>query len=574
MSKKFIFYLGLYILILLFVFRDLVLNISTNLLDWRDYAAYIWIMFQNITHITSLDFVNFFETNAFYPHKLTFFFIDTMLPQSIIFLPFYYLTKSLILTLNLTFITTFILNFISLFLFWKHIFKKELIAFLGSLLIIFSPFFHSELGHFTVMSYWPFFFGLYFLIKSNFNKDKKNYIYVGLFLSIQFLSSIYLGIFMMFSILVFYILLYFFKPINIKSKQIFFSCIIILLVFITISGIFIKGYIDMRNLYDAKRDIREYIGYSASLSDYIFTTEINSLFHKSSFMNLWNKFDKNQGSHSSFPGFLIFITATFALFKISKNNQSVSLSIQMHKEEIFFFLLIIFGLLFSLGPRLNFNGNYVYIPLPYYLLFKFVPGMEAIRAIVRWNFLFFLGFIYFSLVTLTKLTNIRHSKYLFVLIFVVFFLEYIPLNILSTKLSYLSSDHQILKELCSKEKKVLLELPVTHLHASSNLRQGLQYMTANVQLSSTYHRCLLVNGYSGYDLPENFSLANNLNKLIETQQTKEFINQIKERNIDLVKFNPQYFVEELKPAVNIFTESIATESGIVRLSKDLFKLSD
>src|SRR3989344_1704740 len=570
MSKKFLIYLSFYIVILLFVFRNIILNISTNLLDWRDYAFYIWMMFQNITHITSLDFVNFFETNAFYPHKLTLFFIDTMLPQSLIFLPFYYLTKNLILTLNLTFITTFILNFISLFLFWKQIFKRESIAFFGSLFIIFSPFFHSELGHFTVMSYWPFFFGLYFLFKGKFNGGKRNYIYAGLFLSAQFLASISLGIFMMFSILVFYTLVYLFRPINVKSKQIFYSILVISSVFITTSGIFIKGYIDMQLLYNAKRDIREYIVYSAHLSDYLFTTEINSLFHKSSFMNLWNKSDKHQYSHSSFPGFLIFIPAIFALFKVSRNNQTISFSVGMNKEKAFFFILIILGLLFSLGPRLNFNGNYAYIPLPYYLLLKFIPGMEAIRGLVRWNFLFFLGFTYFSLITLTKLIGIRYYKYIFILIFVIFFLEFIPLDIQSTKLSYLTDDHQILKELCSKEKKVLLELPVTHLNASTNIREGLQYMTAKVLLPSTYHGCLLVNGYSGYDLPENFILASTLDEYIKNQQTEEFIKEIKRRKIDIVKFNQSYFIKELKPSINSFVLSIATQSGVEKIRDDLF----
>lgn len=572
MPKKFLIYLSLYCVILLFVFRNIILNIATNLLDWRDYAFYIWMMFQNFTHITSLDFVNFFETNAFYPHKLTLFFIDTMLPQSLIFLPFFLLTKNLILAFNLTFIATFVLNFTSLFLFWKQIFKKDLIAFFGSLFFIFSPFFHSELGHFTVMSYWPLFFGLYFLFKGRFNKEKRNYIFVGLFLSIQFLASIYLGIFMMFSVLIFYMLIYLFKPINIKSKQIFSSIVIISFVFIAISGIFVKGYIDMKHLYNAKRDIREYIGYSASLSDYLFTTEINSLFHKSSFMNLWNKADKNQGTHGSFPGFLIFIPAIFALFKVSRNNKTISFSVDMDREKAFFFILIILGLLFSLGPRLNFNGNYAYIPLPYYLLLKFVPGMESLRVLARWNFLFFLGFTYFSLITLTKLMGIRYYKYIFILIFVIFFLEFIPLDIQSAKLSYLTDDHQILKDLCSKEKKVLLELPITHLNAGTNIRGGLQYMTANVMLPSTFHGCLLVNGYSGYDLPENFILASTLDEYIKNQQTEEFIKEIKRRKIDIVKFNQSYFIKELKPSINSFVLSIATQSGVEKIQGDLFLL--
>lgn len=572
MSRKFLLYLVLYIVILSIVFRNLIFNISTSLLDWRDYAFYTWQMFQNITHIANLDFVNFFETNAFYPHKLTLFFIDTMLPQSIIFLPYYYLTKNLIFTLNLTLITTFLLNFLSLFLFWKKIFKRELIAFLGSLFIIFSPFFHAELGHFTVMSYWPFFFGLYFLFNRS-GKRKRDYIYAGLFLSIQFLASIYLGIFMMVTILILFVSKYFFKDIRAKPKQILLSLLLIFAVFASTSGIFIKGYFDMKHMYQAKRDIREYIGYSANLSDYLFTTTINSLLHQSLIMNLWNKFDKNRGAHGSFPGFLIFTTAMLALFKISKSNQSLSIKIDVNREKSFFLILIILGLLFSLGPRLNFNGNYAYITLPYYPLIKFVPGAEALRALVRWNFLFFFGLTYFSLITINKLINGRYYKYFLILIFLIFILEYIPFNIRSEKLSYLTNDDQILKKICSKEKKVLLELPVTHLNAASNIRDGLQYLAATVQLASAYHGCFLINGYSGYDLPDNFILASTLDEYIKHQQAEEFIQELRRKRVDIVKINQSYFIKELKPSLNSFINAIATKNGVEAISPDLFRLN-
>lgn len=573
MFKTFLPYLFIYTAILLLVFRNIALNISTNLLDWRDYAAYIWMIFQNFTHITNLDFANFFETNAFYPNKLTLFFLDTMLPQSIIFLPYYLLTKSLVLAFNLTFITTFILNFISSFLFWKQIFKRNLIAFFGGLFIVFSPFFHLELPHFTVMSYWPFFFGLYFLFKDDLTKNKRNYIYAGLCLSAQFLASVYIGIFMIFTILIFFLSTYLFKNINTKPKQIIFSILIILIVFATTSGIFIKGYFDMRHLYNAKRDIREYIEYSAHLSDYIFTTQIDSPLHKSPLMNLWNKLDKNKSSHGSFPGFLIFILAIFSIFRIYKFKKVFFIDIEVNRERSLFFLLIFFGLLFSLGPQLNFNGNYAYIPLPYYFILKFFPGAEALRAVVRWEFLFFLGFTYFSLITLTKLLRLQYHQYLSILIFIIFLLEYIPLNIQASKLSYLTNDHQILKEICSKEKKVLLELPVTHLNAGSTLREGVQYIAANVELASIYHGCFLVNGYSGYDLPDNFKLADTLNKYIQSQNTKEFINELRKRKVDLIKFNKKKFIKELKPSTSLFVENIATESGVKKIGEDLYYLS-
>ncbi|HCE30869.1 TPA: hypothetical protein DEQ89_02540, partial [Candidatus Daviesbacteria bacterium] len=205
MSKKNAFYFILFLLVLLFVFKDLVLNLSTNLLDWRDYPFIIWTIFQNITHVNTLDFANFFETNAFYPHRLTLLFSDLLLPQSLVLWPILYLTKNIILSFNLVFIISFILNYISLFLFWKQLFKKDSIAFFGSIFVIFSPFFQMELSHFQMISYWPFFFTLYFVFRNEEKRQTKNLISAGLLLTIQFLASVYLSVYLIFSLLIFYL---------------------------------------------------------------------------------------------------------------------------------------------------------------------------------------------------------------------------------------------------------------------------------------------------------------------------------------------------------------------------------
>lgn len=566
MSKKFLIYLGSFILILLFVFRNLILNLSTNLLDWRDYPFIIWQMFQNVTHIRGLDFINFFETNAFYPHKLTLLFTDILLPQSLILLSFLSLTKNLILSFNITFLATFILNFIALFLFWKQIFKKEIIAFLGSLFIIFSPFFHLELSHFQMLTYWPYFFVLFFLFKYG-EKPERRYLFLtGLFITIQFLASVYLSIYLIFSILTFYFL----KLLQLREyKEIIYKIFIIFFVFLLTGGIFIKGYIDMKNIYNIKRDTKEYITYSANLSDYIFTSQINSLVHKSSIMQTWNKADKNWSVHSSFPGFLIFILSIYGLFQFIRRKKSISIHLEINSEKAFFLALILVGFLFSLGPRLNFNGNYAHIPLPYYAIIKFIPIAEVTRVPSRWSFLFFLGLIYFSLITLNKLGDKPHYKFIFFLISVIFVLEYIPTNIQSVKDSYINNDYQTLKNICSKEKKVLLELPLTHLDAYPNILEGLRYITV-AELSSTYHGCFLINGYSGYDLPENFILADTLNKYIASQQTELFLGELKERGVDYVKFNQGHFILELKEPVLEFIKALEKESEVVEVNKDIF----
>lgn len=568
MLKKSFIYLGLFILILFFVFRDLILNISVNLLDWRDYPYVIWVINQSIVHISNLDFINFFETNVFYPHKLTLMFSDILLPQALILLPLFYLIKNIILSFNIMFLITFILNFIATFLFWKQIFKKEVIAFFGSLFFIFSPFFHLELSHFQMLSFWPYFLAFYFLLKNEEKPETKNLIFIGLALTVQFLASVYLSIYLIFSIVVFFFLKIILKR-NLKMS--FLRIFIIFFIFLITSGIFIKGYIDMKNTYNIKRDIKEYITYSANLSDYLFTSQINSLIHKSSIMQAWNKADKNWSVHSSFPGFLIFILSIPALFSLTKNRNLLSIKLELDKEKLFFLALITAGFLFSLGPRLNFNGNYAHIPLPYSVVVKFIPISEAIRVPARWSFLFFLGFVYFSLITLDKLERKPYSKFILSLVFIFFILEYLPTNIKSTQRSFINNDYQILKNMCLGNKKVLLELPVTHLNAYPNIIEGLEYIS-RVEIASTYHECNIVNGYSGYDLPDIFTLSNILSKYIEEGNTKAFIEEMQKRKIDIVKFNQYYFIKELKLPVLSFIDAIATESGVEKINKDLFSV--
>lgn len=566
MSKKFLLYLGSFILILIFVFRNLVLNLSINLLDWRDYPYVIWVMFQNITHIQNLDFINFFETNAFYPHKLSLLFSDILLPQSLIMLPILIFTKNLILSFNLLFIITFILNFISSFLLWKQIFKKESPAFFGSLFLVFSPFFQLELSHFQMLTFWPFLLSLYFIFKNEEKPFRKNLIAAGLLLSIQFLASVYMAVYLIFSISIFYLLKFFSR----HKKETILKILFIFTVFLLTSGIFIKGYFDMKHMYNVNRDIKEYITYSANLSDYIFTSHINSIFHQSSIMELWNKSDKNWRTSSSFPGFLIFIFSIYGFFRLLKRQQSISLNLELNHEKAFFLALIIMGFTFSLGPRLNFNGNYAHIPLPYDIFIKYIPLADATRVPSRWSFIFFLGLIYFALIGIIKL----HSKFKYnflvnSIILIIFFLEYIPLNIPASAQNYIDKKDVKLKELCSKDKKVILELPVTHLDAAPDIVTGLSYIT-KMELASTYHQCFITNGYSGYDLPSLFELKDSLSAAIVNEDITAFRNIIHKNMIDIVIFNPELFIKELEKPGYVFIQKLQTETSVAQIDNNMF----
>lgn len=568
MKQKVIFFL-IFLLLFSLVFRSLILNVSFALVDWRDYALMVWIMFQNISNILSLNFSNYFETNAFYPNKYSLLFSDLLLPQSILSLPFYLITRNLILSFNLVFILTFILNYLSTFIFWKQIFKKNILAFLGSLLIIFSPFFHLENSHFQMMSYWPFFFSLYFLFKTSQKRRYLNSLLSGLFLAIQFTASVYLSVYLLVVIVLYYLF-------NLSRKTLKPSSINLLITFLTffiLSGVFINGYFEMKREYNVKRDLGEYITYSAHLSDYIFTSPINSIIHKSPLLEKWNSFDKNKwGGHSSFPGILILVTALIGIFILVRTKGGTSFNIKLDRQKALFLSIMLLGLIFSLGPRINFNGQYAHIPMPYTLALKFIPLVEATRVPARWSFLFFLGVTFFSLVGIDRLTKNRYRNTVLAFCFLLFFLEYIPLNLKATTESYTDYRTAMLKDLCEGKKQVLIELPVTHLDADNDIASGLSYITRS-QLASTEHKCLMVNGYSGYDLPSILNLSQKVNASIDQNNPEQLLSLMKQHDVDLVKFNPDHFPQGRQAALQNFYNSLEKSPGFLKIDQTIYKIN-
>src|SRR5581483_11749719 len=390
-----------------------------------------------------------------------------------------------------------ILNYLSSFLLWKNLFKSQTVAFLGSILFIFSPFFHMEYSHIQMLTLWPLLLCLYFLFKNRERPNFKNIIIAGILLSIQFLASVYLSIFLIFTIAVFFISELILKS---KIKTSIRNFFIIMFIFCVLDGIFIKSYVDMQKYYQAKRDLGQYITYSANISDYIFTNPINSLVHNSALIAKWNKLDKNMLTRAAFPGFTLFLLALIGLFSVKKIDKILSFQLNLDFERLFFLLLIIFGFLFSLGPRLLFNGYDSLIIAPYAIFLKTIPFFQAARAPVRWSLLFYFGLIYFALLTIKRLyqkgffySSKVNSFLLTFLFFIIIFAEYVPLNFSTEKKPYINADYTKLKNLCSSKPQVLLEIPISHLDVYPNIIEGVTYIST-VELSSVYHHCNLVNG--------------------------------------------------------------------------------
>lgn len=561
------FYFALFLVLLFICFRSLFVNFGERLIDWLDYPYIIWAMYQNIGHLRNFDLVNFFNTNTFYPFKDTLLFSDTFLPQTIIALPFSFFIKNQVMVFNISFLINFILNYLALYCFWKSIFKNKTVAFLGSVFFIFSPFFCTQLGHFQMLTYWPFFFSLYFLMKRSGGFIKSSMI-AGFFLALQFLASVYLSVFLL-CVISIWTLVDFFSS---SKGRVLSKFLIVLLTFLLIDGVFIKSYVRVQKEYKVERDIREYILYSAHLSDYVFSGNIGSILHQSEILNKWNNFDKHViGEKAQFVGFLFLVLFILGAFSWGKNKSKRFIAFNLNKYSVFNFLIITIGLVFSLGPRLNFNGVYVHIPLPYLVLLKYFPFFNSIRALARWSFLVYLGVLYFGLFYLNNLINNKKGKILVGLVFVFFLIEYFPLKVNSSTKTYMNNDYVFLKNNC--DGKVLIEIPYTHLFGvKGTIVDGLGYITT-VLLSSLNHSCNLVNGHGGYDLPENIEIFQRLNSAISSGDYNQYLNELNSRDVSFIKFNKKFLTDEDILKYQKIFDTLVKKGKLKLVAEEIYKIN-
>jgi hypothetical protein len=533
--------------------------INSSLVDWRDHAFIVWVMSQNVSHMQELDFANFFNTNAYYPHTGTLFLSDLLIPQSMLMLPFVYILKDLIASFNIVLFLTVLFNTFASYLFWNRVFGKKMLAFAGSLLTAFSPFFHYNVYHFQMISFWPFFLSLYFLYGGH--KNRRKYLLAGAFLSVQFLASAYLGVFLI-AVTVLYLVLELFLSKDITYVK---NLLIVIAIFIVIDGLFVVGYLNARQSLGVHTNYHEYVAYSAHLADYLFSNGVNSIIHNLNIVEFWNSFSKHSGAT---PGFTLVVLSLATLVK-TKRNGSLFVGISVSKSEVFFLLLIIIGFMFSLGPRLQFNGSYEAIPLPYHFAVKYVPLVNSIRAPARWSFLVYLGLTYFALKFMSKIK----SKNLFALIIFFIFLEYLPVGgIPSERGEYLRPKDFVLAAQCSSDPKVVLEIPVTHFDAGqTSIVEGLTYIT-KTELASTYHKCILVNGYSGFDLPSIQNVKENIITSLEEEDAELFYSTIENTRAELLVVNKEYMLREVKNKIDPILEILIEQNRIASVSSDVYDI--
>lgn len=531
---------------------------QTNLPDWNDYPFYVWTIYQNIGHFQTLTVHGFFDTNIFYPYKDSLLFSDILLPQSLLALPLTYFISNHILVFNLLFFFMLFLDVVAVYFFWQNVTsdKKELFFLVFATCI--SGFLFQNSVHFQFLSFWPFFFGLGYLVRRQ--KTWKDSLLLGLWTGIQFTAGVYLSIFLLTATAFWYgIELIRYRSVKTKVVALIQEGVITGSIFVVTAGVFLYKYLVIKKAYDITRLYWEYIYYSAHLSDYLFTTNYASVISSLWPISRWNALNH---AGSLFPGLVIVVASVLGLFIYRKAKDSYELSVHIEAKDLFYFVLLLWGFFASLGPRLSVNGSYVGLPLPYIFPLKLIPLFDPIRVNGRWYLFVFIALLYFAIKGIRK-WRIFARPIILVIVCLFIALEVMPISRKTEAKAYYHDIYEAIAPVCREKPQVLLEYPMTQDTRDVNIVTNLTYRT-QAMLASLKHQCLLVNGYMGYAPKDYERYEQVLTDSVNRNVPEVFWRLIAEKNVRFIKLSK----------IDLFPEKVATVSAILQANKHVVILRD
>lgn len=519
--------------------HTLVLNPSTALTDWLDYPLIVFILEQNISHLSQLDFANFGNIASYYPSPGGMFFTEIMLVQGIVGTLLFPFTKNYILTHNIIFFLTALTNIVALQYFWSKIFKKQLIVSVLTLLFIFSPYYFSMYVHFQMIGYAFFFFSAGKVLTATKSKD---YFWAGILSGLQFLVGVYLGIYsLIFTGIVLVWKLYKTRKLkNILQWGLFYTG-----GFTLVAGYFVYMFAKIKSQYAIERDAGFYVDLAMQPTDWFFNP-YDSVWSRTVYTGV-NALGHRHGPHFS-PGWVLLGSAFAGLvFALKKKRRPLT---------ILLLLVLGWGIIAGLGPRLTVNGHYYGTLLPYAVFLKFTPFFDALRATGRWFFFVQIALLFFVGVLLEKLLK-KVSRKTAVLIIAIgllaYALEIVPLTQRTEVQTYQTDAYQVLTESCQKGD-VLLEYPFGTVGPDIDVGIVLNYWV-KILLNQMHHDCYTVNGYSGFDPQHYLEYKDAFQTAVTNQDTSAIQKLLQQKDVTYLKVNKSEVFEEVPPFLQEFLHS-------------------
>jgi len=239
--------------------------------------------------------------------------------------------------------------------------------------------------------------------------------------------------------------------------------------------------------------------------------------------------------------FFLFLKAMLHL-KVIKNYKLIYRN-SLWIDLIFYLVLILIAGFLTLGPSVHLDGKEIG-PGLYLLLYKYIPGIEGMRAPGRFYILVLTGFCILSvygIYLLFKYIPRNFRLWLSIIFSIIILLEnyngFFPFNVVgkSQQYTYIPQKLNVKEEnipqfyrwLSNRNNdNVVIELPYNDFN-----------LNAQYQYYSTYHKKKLVNGYSGY-IPISYYYIQHLLRNFPDSNSLDFLKEI---DVDLIIFHPEFY---------------------------------
>jgi len=613
MKKTIIYFLVVlfFIIYSLSATYPLVTQMGVVIKNLGDPLLNVWILNWDI-HKFLTGTNNFFDANIFYPDSNTLAYSEHLIPQALLALPVFLITRQPIFIYNFLFILSFILSGLGVFFLVEHLTKNRIAAFLAGFIFAFSPFRFSHLGHLQILTMQWIPFAFLFFHKFIEEPKIRNLIFFSIFFILQVLSCSYYAFFLSMAVLIMVVFILINRKISLKKFLLLVSAgIIIGLILLP----FFYPYYKFRKETEFKREITEVELYSARLENYLATPTGNRLLGK-----ITERFVG--GEAQLFPGITVLFLAIIATFKISLkkdeggvkktkvrvnrildifilfncllivilkkwggfdlNFASFSISVHSLRNPVYclifliilrwfnsqdrkrylaldyrgnlYLILAISSFILSLGPSLITQSGNKLINLPYLFLYNHIPGFQGLRVPARWG-----CFVIFALSVLAGfgIERIFNSfkKQRIILKCGITGLLFISLVVESVyvPLGYASVPQAVpaVYNWLAKEKGnfAIVELPMP-IDDSRTCYETL-YMYWSI-----YHWKDLVNGYSGFLSPSYWSINRAMQKFPSVESVK-LLEALGVKYV-IVHFNmlDKERIEKIKAQIHKFDEAL------------------
>ncbi len=478
--------------------NPLVLHLASAVEDKQDALLNTWIIGW-VGHALITDPLNLFNANIFHPYLNTLAFSETMLPQGLFALPFNLAFDNTVLGYNLVLLASFFLAAYAMYLLVFDLTRNRGAAMVAGTIFAFHPYNLGNLAQVQLLSFGWLPLVMLFLKKVLVDSKPRisgcvlrDIFLFALFFSLQALSSFYFAFLAGLSValyVVWWLVTNRSYPRIPALIRVLISSIIIAIIVIP----FFIPYLSVQRDLGFQRKIEESEPFSASLKLYAEVSPQNVLYGSL----LAPRPPVIIGGYpldNLFPGVIALVLAM------------VGVAATKNRERWFYFLLLAFAFLLSLGPRLFLTPSIgTDITMPYRWLYDALPLMRAFRAPVRFDAL-----VMFALAALAGwgMANAewRVARKTFRLHPSVFILPFVALEYLALPAANITpvptgdAVPQYVRWLAQQPQTTILELPMIASEPGKPLDLTAQYL-------STYHWQRTPDGYSGFVPPKRGEIA-------------------------------------------------------------------